>query len=262
MIKEVIRLFMTKHFYSINNQLFRQTQGAGIGNAASEKLQKGLLKRFDRKFMKALKKCKVEVDLYGRFVDDIMTALASLDPGVGFEEGKMTFSQDRVEEDSEMSGDARTFRELVKVANSIYKCVQFTSEVPSSQQEGKVPVLDLQLYVGEGGTLLHEFYEKPVSCPLVIPHKSATRMKLAVMVEEGVRRLRNHSRGLDWEKSRVCMQKFAMKLRRNGYPQSFRHQVIQSALERWRRMCKEEDDGVRPVHRPREWKRRRERLQN
>ena len=83
---------MTKHFYSFNNQLFRQTQGAGIGNAASEKLGKSLLKRFDRKFMKALKKCKVEVDLYGRFVDDIVTALASLDPGVGFEEGKITFS--------------------------------------------------------------------------------------------------------------------------------------------------------------------------
>ena len=42
---------------------------------------------------------KVEVDTYGRFVDDVMTAQASLDPGVRFVEGKLTFSQDCVEED-------------------------------------------------------------------------------------------------------------------------------------------------------------------
>ena len=149
MIKEVIRLVMHKHFYSFNNQLFRQTKGAGIGNTASEKLGKLLLKRFDRKFLKILKKCRVELDLYGRFVDDNLTALASLDPGVRFEDGKMTCIKDRVEKDREMPADARIFRELVKVVDSIYECVQFTAEVPSSQQEGKVPVLDLQLYVGE-----------------------------------------------------------------------------------------------------------------
>ena len=33
-----------------------------------------------------------------------------------------------------------------------------------------------------------------------------------------------------------------------------RHQVIKTALERWDKMCEEEDSGVRPVHRPREWK--------
>ena len=186
MIKEVIRLVMSKHFYSFNNGLFRQTDGAGIGNAASEKLGKLLLKRFNRQSMKALKKNKVEVDTYGRFVDDVMTALASLDPGVRFVEGKLTFSQDCVEEESELPGDVNTFSELVKIADSIYKCVQFTSECPSSHEEGKVPVLDLQLFVGEEGTRLHEFYEKPVTCPFVIPEKSAhsKRRKIAVMVDD------------------------------------------------------------------------------
>ena len=113
----------------------------------------------------------------------------------------------------------KTFRELVKIADSIYKCVQFTSECPYSHEEDKVPVLDLQLFVGDEGTILHEFYEKPVTCPFVIPEKSANskRMKVAVMVEEGVRRLRNYSRGLDWERSRMCLKKFDRKLRRSGY---------------------------------------------
>ena len=33
-----------------------------------------------------------------------------------------------------------------------------------------------------------------------------------------------------------------------------RHQVIKTALEKWDKMCEEEDAGVRPVHRPREWR--------
>ena len=170
--------------------------------------------------------------------DDLLTALASLDPGVGYFEGKMTFSQERVQEDSEIPADERTFRELVKVADSIYECISFTAECPSSQREGKVPVLDLKLYVDGGNVLVREFYEKPVSCPLVIPFISAhsSKMKLAVMIEEGVRRLRNHSRGMEWEVSRRCMEDYARKLRRSGYPHTFRHQVIQSTLRRWRRM--------------------------
>ena len=153
------------------------------------------MKRFDRKFLKILKKLKLELELYGRFVDDLTKALASLDPGVAFEEGKLAFFQERVEEDLKIPADEMTFRELVKIADSVYECIKFTAECPSSQQEGKVPVLELKLYVNGEGLILHEFYEKPVSCPLVIPYKSAHSkiMKLAVLVEEGVRRLRNHS---------------------------------------------------------------------
>ena len=50
------------------------------------------------------------------------------------------------------------------------------------------------------------------------------------------------------------MEQWARKLRRSGYPETVRHQVIKTALEKWEKMCKEEDAGVRPVHRPREWK--------
>ena len=144
----------------------------------------------------------------------------------------------------------------------MYECLDFTSDWPSSQGEGKVPVLDLKLYVSEHGVILHEFHEKSVACKLVIPHKSAhsSQMKMAVMVEEGMRRLRNHSRGLEWQKSRECMEKWARKLKKSEYPETFRHQVIKAAVDKWRKMCSVEDEGGRPVHRPREWRRRERRL--
>ena len=78
-------------------------------------------------------------------------------------------------------------------------------------------------------------------------------MKLSVMVEEGVRRLRNHSRGLEWERKRTVMEEWSRKLRRSGYPHSFRHQVIQAAVRKWDAMFKVEDEGGRPIYRSGEW---------
>ena len=118
-----------------------------------------------------------------------------------------------------------------------------------------MPVLDLQMYVSDEGAIKFEFYQKPMACKFVIPYKSAhsKKMKLAVMVEEGVRRLRNHSRGMDWERQRKVMEEWLHKLKRNGYPHSFRHQVVKAAVQKWDDMCRVEDSGGRPIHRNREW---------
>ena len=87
----------------------------------------------------------------------------------------------------------------------------------------------------------------------MIPYTSAhsRKMKMAVLVEEGLRRLRNHTRGLEWERSRKVMEDWSRKLRRSGYPATMRHEVIKAAVDRYKKMCMEEDEGVRPNHRPR-----------
>ena len=69
-----------------------------------------------------------------------------------------------------------------------------------------------------------------------------------------MRRLRNHTRGLEWEKSRQVMENWCRKLRKSGYPETMRHEVIKAAVDRFEKMCHEEDQGIRPIHRPRSWK--------
>ena len=71
----------------------------------------------------------------------------------------------------------------------------------------------------------------------------------------------NHSRGLEWEKRRLVMAAYSMKLKRSGYPFTVRHQVIKTVCERWDRACQEKDQGIRPIHRPREWKEMSRRLE-
>ena len=81
-----------------------------------------------------------------------------------------------------------------------------------------VPVLDLQLYLGDDGLVKYEFYEKPCANKFAIPKQSAhsKKMKMLVMVEEGLRRLRNCSRGLDSGVRKRVMERWARKLRRMG----------------------------------------------
>ena len=80
------------------------------------------------------------------------------------------------------------------------------------------------------------------------------------MVEEGVQRLRNHSQGLESQAAKKCLVKWARKLRRSGYPVTFRQQVITGAIGWLRRLVQDEVDGVRPIHRPRNWRRKERRL--
>ena len=46
---------------------------------------------------------------------------------------------------------------------------------------------------------------------------------------------------------------WAIDLKRSGYPTTFQHQVIKVSVKEWENMCKDEDDGVRLIHRVRTW---------
>ena len=63
-----------------------------------------------------------------------------------------------VDVDKEKHADQRTFEELKKIANTIYPCIQFTTDTPSSHEAGMCPVLDLQICVNEDGLLKYKFY--------------------------------------------------------------------------------------------------------
>ena len=265
LLKSAIKLVMNNHYYSFDNIIRKQSKGGAIGNSLTEKLGKLVMKRFGKKFRLTLKKLKVEVELVRSYVDDVTEIAKAIDPGVRFDEtkSKMVKIAELVESDREVPEDERTMEELRKIANTIFKCVQFTTECPSGQEEGKVPVLDLKLYVGEDGLVKHEHYEKPCANDFVIPENSAhgKKMRMSVLVEEGLRRLRNCSRGLDAGVRKKVMKAWAMKLRRSGYPVTVRHQVISEAVRKFKKMCHEEDNGGRPIHRARSWQKSARRLE-
>ena len=254
-LRSACRLVMQNHFYSYDNVIRKQTKGGAIGNKLTEKLGRLLMKRHDKKYKQLLTKLDIQEEIFGRYVDDETEGLAALEPGVKFDGRKLVFDKDKVEEDSTKEDDLRTFEVLREIGNSIFDCIQFTIDVPSQNENGRLPVLDLNLRV-VNDQFEHEFFEKPCTSEIVIPYTSAhsRKMKMSVLVEEGVRRLRNHTRGVEWERSRQVMEEWSRKLRRSGYPETMRHEVIKASVDRFEKMCQEEDDGTRPIHRPRSWK--------
>ena len=49
------------------------------------------------------------------------------------------------------------------------------------------------------------------------------------------------------------MDKFSKKMRRSGYSARVRKEVVTSALAAYRKMRKQEEEGVRPLNRPTTW---------
>ena len=264
MMETAIKLVMTNHYYSFENVIRKQGKGGAIGNSLTERLGKLMGKRFSRKFKTLLEKLQIKTELNKNYVGDFVAALTPLDPGVRFcgERMEMVKNGEMVESDKRDSNDKRTLEELKKIGNSVYESMQFTTDFPSSCEEGKVPVLDVQMYVGENGQIRYEFYEKPCQSKFVIPNGSAhsKQGKLSVLVEEGLRRLRNCSKEVEEGVRVEIMTKWANKLRRSGYPPTVRHQVIKESIFKYERMCVDERDGGRPIHRARDWQRDERRL--
>ena len=112
---------------------------------------------------------KLDIELYKRYVDDITKALKPLAPGVRFikEEMKMVKVAEYEEADKEEPDDKRTFEELRNIANTVYSCLQFTTDTPSNHEEAMCPVLDLQVFVGKDGLIGYKFFSKPCASKFV-----------------------------------------------------------------------------------------------
>ena len=97
-----------------------------------------------------------------------------------------------------MNPDLRTLSVLRDIANSIDKNIIMEPDVPSLHPNGRVPVLDLEVWVDEMNKIQHSFFKKPVSSPYTILYNSAlpAQTKRNSLFQEGLRRFRNISDGV------------------------------------------------------------------
>ena len=93
------------------------------------------------------------------YVDDTTDALAGVDPGVSFENGKLVMRDELVEGDKLIEEDERTMNLLKELADTVFKCVQFTVDFPTAHREKSVPVLDLRVHC-KGDQIAHKFYKR------------------------------------------------------------------------------------------------------
>ena len=84
------------------------------------------MKRHAKEYLILLEELEVNNAMLTGYVDDTVNALAGIDPGVRFEDGKLVRKEELVQEDNLIPEYQRTMTILKEVADTVFKCVQFT----------------------------------------------------------------------------------------------------------------------------------------
>ena len=133
--------------------------------------------------------------------------------------------------------DLYTFQILMGIANGIDPDIQMEVDVPSAHGNGRLPVLDLNIFV-ESNQVKFSFYSKPCSSPYTVMYQSAlpAKQKRETILQEGLRRLRNCSPDLEENAVIEIMSTFMNMLRISGYNQAYRYQMLKGIMERRRQI--------------------------
>ena len=113
------------------------------------------------------------------------------------------------------------------------------------------------LKVGDGKKVAYEHYEKEIATKAVIHAKSAitTQVKRTVLTQEVLRILLHCNEYVTWEVVCEHINAFMKKMQYSGYTHKFRFDVVNSAINGMKVIREKEELGIRPINRPKEWKR-------
>ena len=105
--------------------------------------------------------------LYKRYVDDSNQVAIAPWEGLNYSstEKKMIESH---EEDECENDDERMARVLTEIANGVMECIKMEADMPSKNQDGKLPILDMKVWTNEDGDVVFQHYEKPMSSKAVL----------------------------------------------------------------------------------------------
>ena len=116
------------------------------------------------------------------------------------------------------------------------RCQKMVEDVPSNHndEDGLMPILDMKVRV-QHGIIEHQHYMKPMASKSVIMAASAftTQEKQNILVNEGNRRLRNHSPHIPWEVKMRDLDTLMIQIQECGHAEEFRSLVATMVVVRY-----------------------------
>ena len=167
---------MANHFYTIGDVIRRQTEGGSIGSDLTGEAARLYMLQWDKMFLEMLKKEGIRLDLYSRYVDDMVIIARAIGRGWFWNGSSLKWSEDQYEKDENIEDDERTAKVLSDIANNINSNIQTTTDLPSRNLSQRMPVLDLHMWIAmyEGVPVItHSFYKKDVASRYTIMKRSA-----------------------------------------------------------------------------------------
>ena len=138
------------------------------------------------------------------------------------------------------------------IANTIAPMIRMKEDVSSNHHSGKLPILDLEVWISEN-RIYHQFYKKQMASRKVVQAHSAfsTSKKRSILVEEGQRRLKNCSPELDWEQKVVFLNRFSSDMKRSGHTASFRRTIMRRVILKYQTDLANHHEGKKVMFRSR-----------
>jgi len=133
-----------------------------------------------------------------------------------------------------------------------------------------VLILDLKVWVesrekkregqvGKVSVIMYEFHSKCMASKAGINARSALislswSTKRTVLTQEVLRVLMNCSKLLPWERVVENVDEMVLRMQYSGYNKKLRYEIFDSALKAYKTRNEADQEGERPSHRPKEWR--------
>ena len=254
-VAEGVRVCMESHVYCVGDRIFQQQSGGPIGLELTGAVSRPFMAKWDKMYLDSVKKAGLKMLLYERYVDDSNQVAEAPPRGWKYNSAKKKMVVGEEEDECE-NEDERMAKVLLKIANGVMECIKMEADMPSKNEDGKLPILDMKVWMSKDGDIMFQHYEKPMSSKAVLHEESAhpSACKRSVHVQEIVRRLLNSSPDLDWETEVTpVLTEYMKRMRDAGYGERYRKSVLKQALGIYDAKLKDEREGRRPVYRPKSW---------
>ena len=126
--------------------------------------------------------------------------------------------------------DRRTMAVIKSIGNDIHPSIQLEVDCPSNYDDGKLPILDLKVWVENingRNRILHEFYSKDIASKAVIHARSALswKQKRTVLTQEILRVMLNCSEEISWEVIVQHINVMVLRMQFSKYTQKFLYKI-------------------------------------
>jgi hypothetical protein len=252
---------MSNHTYTVGDDHFLQSRGGAIGAELTGAVSRPFMWRWDNLYLDKVREAGMKMKVYERYVDDSNQIAETPPIGARYD----NFSR-RVVTDvnpDHRSDDARTAEVLKQIANDVMDGIAMEEDYPSKNENRKLAILDMTVWLDISSHLVYQHYEKPTASKRVLSEQSgqSTACKKSVHVRELVRRLLNTSSKLDWDSMTApILTEYMGRMLVAGYDEGYRRSCLGHALRIYDSMVLDDIEGKRPIHRPRDWNREERRI--
>ena len=262
-VKVGVLLMMNTHVYSWDGESYLQGGGGPIGLRSTCAVARVVMNEWDAKWLDLCANNNIKVRKSERYMDDIRAFLNSLKMGWRWTDGGLAYTKTWEREDrmSGLSASRRTANVLVGMMNSVFPFLNFTVELGEDFADGKLPSLDIAIWVVADRLIMYEHFEKTMATNLLVEAKSALSMevKQATLSEEVARRLRNTSLRLDPARRMEILERACVKMKTSGHSEEIIRQAVEQGIRAFDNKIKRsrldvQDPGYQPLFPKAGWK--------